>query len=101
VAVLASGGLSHLVLDEELDGRVLQALRSDRPDRWDVIGDKELREAHARHGLPLELNGTIEITDWIIADGCADSSADVIDYVPGYRTETGIGVGMCFASWNL
>lgn len=101
VAVLASGGLSHLVLDEELDGRVLQALKSDHPERWGIVSDEELREAHTQHGLPLELNGTIEITDWIIADGCADSAADVIDYIPGYRTETGIGVGMCFASWHF
>ena len=101
VAVLASGGLSHLMLDEELDARVLQALASDAQDRWELVGDGELREAHTRHGMPLELNGTIEITDWIIADGCADSAADVIDYIPGHRTETGIGVGICFASWTL
>ena len=99
VAILASGGLSHLVLDEALDQRVLTVLQSDQPDRWTVLGDDELRKAHERHGLPLELNGTVEITDWIIADTCADTAADVIDYVPGYRTETGIGVGMCFASW--
>ncbi|MFF5988383.1 DODA-type extradiol aromatic ring-opening family dioxygenase [Prauserella flavalba] len=99
VAVLASGGLSHLLLDENLDDRVLDALRSSRPDRWSSISDDELREAHAPHGLPLSLNGTVEITDWIIADTCADTAADVIDYVAAYRTETGIGVGMCFASW--
>ena len=99
VAVLASGGLSHLILEEELDQRVLTVLRSDHPDRWAAISDDELRLAHERHGLPLQLNGTVEITDWVIADTCADTAADVIDYVPGYRTETGIGVGMCFASW--
>lgn len=99
VAVLASGGLSHLVLEEELDQRVLTVLQSDLVDRWTAIDDDELRKAHERHGLPLQLNGTVEITDWVIADTCADTAADVIDYVPGYRTETGIGVGMCFASW--
>lgn len=101
VAVLASGGLSHLILEEELDQRVLTVLKSDLPDRWTAIGDDELRKAHERHGLPLQLNGTVEITDWVIADTCADTAADVIDYVPGYRTETGIGVGMCFASWPV
>jgi len=101
VAVLASGGLSHLMLDEGLDARVLAALRSPEPHRWDAIADRELREAHASHGLPLELNGTVEITDWIVADACAGTSSDVIDYVPAYRTETGIGVGMCFASWPV
>jgi 3-O-methylgallate 3,4-dioxygenase len=101
VAVLASGGLSHLILEEELDQRVLSVLQSDQPDRWAAIGDDELRKAHERYGLPLQLNGTVEITDWVIADTCADTAAEVIDYVPGYRTESGIGVGMCFASWPV
>lgn len=101
VAVLASGGLSHLVLDEELDARVLAVLRSDDVGRWGSIGDDELRLAHDKHGLPLRLNGTAEITDWIIADACAQAPADIIDYVPAYRTRSGYGVGMCFAQWNL
>ena len=101
VAVLASGGLSHLVLDEELDARVLEALRSCDVDRWASVSDDELRLAHELHGLPIELNGTAEITDWVIADACANTGADIIDYVPAYRTETGIGVGMCFASWPV
>ncbi|WP_176459831.1 hypothetical protein [Rhodococcus sp. OK302] len=101
VAVLASGGLSHLVLDEELDSRVLAALQSRDLESWHAIGDDELRLAHEKHGLPLRLNGTAEITDWIIADACAQVPAEIIDYVPAYRTESGYGVGMCFAQWGL
>ncbi|MGW0177163.1 DODA-type extradiol aromatic ring-opening family dioxygenase [Rhodococcus sp. NPDC003322] len=101
VAVLASGGLSHLVLDEELDARVLAALRSADLGAWRSIGDDELRLAHENHGLPLRLNGTSEITDWIIADACAQAPAEIFDYVPAYRTESGYGVGMCFAQWAL
>ncbi|MFZ2175610.1 MAG: hypothetical protein WAW17_16555 [Rhodococcus sp. (in: high G+C Gram-positive bacteria)] len=101
VAVLASGGLSHLVLDEELDSRVLDALQSSNLDTWLAIADDELRLAHEKHGLPLRLNGTAEITDWIIADACAQVPAEIIDYVPAYRTESGYGVGMCFAQWGL
>lgn len=100
VAVLASGGLSHLVLDEDLDSRVLDALQSDRDDAWSAVGDDELRYAHERYGLDVRLNGTSEITDWIIADACAGTAAEVIDYVPAYRTESGYGVGMCFARWD-
>ncbi|QSE84886.1 hypothetical protein [Rhodococcus koreensis] len=101
VAVLASGGLSHLVLDEELDSRVLAAMQSSDLEAWRTIEDDELRLAHEKHGLPLRLNGTAEITDWIIADACAQAPAEIIDYVPAYRTESGYGVGMCFARWAL
>ncbi|MGW6456126.1 DODA-type extradiol aromatic ring-opening family dioxygenase [Streptomyces sp. NPDC055078] len=101
VAVIASGGLSHLVLDEDLDARVLTALRSPGTEAWQAIGDDELAYAHERHGLSYRLNGTSEITDWIIADACAGTAAEVIDYVPAYRTESGYGVGMCFARWSL
>ena len=101
VAVLASGGLSHLVLDEELDSRVLAAMQSSDLEAWHEIEDDELRLAHDKHGLPLRLNGTAEITDWIIADACAQAPSEIIDYVPAYRTESGYGVGMCFARWVL
>ncbi|MFE5702277.1 hypothetical protein [Rhodococcus koreensis] len=101
VAVLASGGLSHLVLDEELDSRVLAAMQSSDLEAWRTIEDDELRLAHEKHGLPLRLNGTAEISDWIIADACAQAPAEIIDYVPAYRTESGYGVGMCFARWGL
>lgn len=101
VAVLASGGLSHLVLDEELDARVLAALRADDLAAWQAITDEELLDAHAKYSLPLRLNGTAEITDWIIADACAQAPAHIIDYVPAYRTQSGYGVGMCFARWQL
>ncbi|WP_345353062.1 hypothetical protein [Rhodococcus olei] len=101
VAVLASGGLSHLVLDEELDSRVVAALRSDDLATWGAIADDELRLAHEKYDLPLRLNGTAEITDWIIADACAQAPADIVDYVPAYRTQSGYGVGMCFAQWRL
>ncbi|MFE7245100.1 hypothetical protein [Streptomyces sp. NPDC057580] len=100
VAVLASGGLSHLVLDEDLDARVLAALRSDDITTWRAINDDELHLAHEKYGLTVRLNGTSEITDWIIADACAAAPAEVIDYVPAYRTESGYGVGMCFARWD-
>jgi 3-O-methylgallate 3,4-dioxygenase len=101
VAVLASGGLSHLVLDEELDARVVAAMRSHDIEGWKTIDDDELRLAHEKYGLPLRLNGTAEITDWIIADACAQSPAEIIDYVAAYRTQSGYGVGMCFAQWGL
>lgn len=101
VAVLASGGLSHLVLDEELDRRILAALQAPDSRGWEAVSDADLHDAHARYGLPLRLNGTVEVTDWIIADACAGTAAEIIDYVPAYRNESGIGVGMCFARWPV
>lgn len=101
VALLASGGLSHLVVDEELDGRVLGALATGTREAWGRFTDEELYGAHDRYGLPTRLNGTAEIADWIIVGSCAATPADVIDYVPAYRTATGLGVGMGFAIWQL
>ena len=101
VALLASGGLSHLVVDEALDRRVLDAIRSGNREAWSRFTDEELYGAHDRYGLPIRLNGTAEIADWIIVGSCADTPADVVDYVPAYRTKTGVGVGMGFAIWNF
>jgi 3-O-methylgallate 3,4-dioxygenase len=44
--------------------------------------------------------GTSEILNWIAIAGAADHSAELIDYVPLYRTRTGVGCAMGFAHWQ-
>jgi Catalytic LigB subunit of aromatic ring-opening dioxygenase len=89
VAVLASGGLSHFTVDEELDNAVIQALRT--------------KDHGALAALPLaKLNGgSSEIRNWICVAGAAEAlDLEWVRYVPGYRTPAGTGTGMGFAVWQ-
>jgi 3-O-methylgallate 3,4-dioxygenase len=89
VGIVASGGLSHFVVDEALDRRVLEILAR--------------KDAAAAAGLPpasLE-SGNSEIRNWIAAAGALEPLAmELVDYVPSYRSEAGTGVGMAFAVWR-
>jgi 3-O-methylgallate 3,4-dioxygenase len=89
VAVIASGGLSHFVVDEELDRRVLAAIERDDAADLSALTRRQLR------------SGTSEILNWIAAAGTLGGlQASVVDYVPGYRTPAGTGAGMAFMSWE-
>jgi len=88
VAVVASGGLSHFVVDEELDRQVLDAFTS---------RDAAVLGSLSRHQLR---SGTSEILNWIVAAGALEDLAPtVLDYVPGYRSPAGTGAGMAFVRW--
>ncbi len=90
VAIIASGGLSHFVVDEALDRGVLDALAKDAGDALGAIPEGSLQ------------SGSSEIKNWIVVAGAMSGSGltfDVIDYVPGYRTAAGTGCGMAFARW--
>ncbi len=89
VAVIASGGLSHFVIDEDLDHQVLQAMQQ--------------RDAQALFDLPKEkLNsGNSEIRNWIaVAGAVGHLDMQVVDYVPCYRSPAGTGCAMGFAQWT-
>ena len=89
VGILASGGLSHFTVDEELDGEVMRALRE--------------KDAGALHALPRnKLNGgSSEIRNWICAAGALEQlPLTWMDYQPGYRTPAGTGTGLGFAIWS-
>jgi hypothetical protein len=89
VGVVASGGLSHFTIDEELDGEVVRALRE--------------KDAAALQSLPRErLNsGNSEIRNWICAAGALEHlDLGWVHYCPGYRTPAGTGTGLCFATWG-
>jgi hypothetical protein len=89
VAVIASGGLSHFTVNEDLDRGFLDALRR--------------KDAAAITALPLsKLNaGNSEIRNWIaLAGAVGDLDMSWSDYVPGYRTPAGTGTGIAFAAWE-
>jgi Catalytic LigB subunit of aromatic ring-opening dioxygenase len=86
VGVLASGGLSHFVVDETLDRAVLDALRR---------RDGAALQALPRHKLN---SGSSEIRNWIcLAGAVAHLGLEWSDYIPGYRTPAGTGTGLGFA----
>jgi hypothetical protein len=90
VAVIASGGLTHFVVDEEFDACVLDALK-----KTDLAALSRLPESMFQ-------SGTSEIKNWITAAGAmaeAGLSMNLIDYVPCYRSEAGTGSAMGFAQW--
>ncbi len=89
VAILASGGLSHVVLDEELDRAALDAMA--RKDEASLIA------------LPREKlrGGTSEILSWIAVSGAMEPlSMHLVEYIPAYRSLAGTGCGLAFAYWS-
>ncbi len=88
---MASGGLSHQILDEELDHQVIDALK-----------EKDVRQLCS---LPRDrLNrapGTPEILNWVTLAGAMEASPmTLVDYVPCYRSPAGTGHGVTFAYWG-
>nr|WP_145552741.1 extradiol ring-cleavage dioxygenase [Variovorax boronicumulans] len=89
VAVVASGGLSHFVVDEVLDRGVLDAM---------ARGDAGALSAIPRGALN---SGSSEILNWIVTAGAAGGLPLAWhDYQPLYRTPAGTGVGAAFAIWG-
>jgi hypothetical protein len=88
VGVLASGGLSHFLVDEDFDRAILKA-----------CADKD---AAFLQSLPRnKLNaGSSEILNWVAVAGAVEHlDLDWFEYVPGYRTPAGTGTGLSFATW--
>jgi 3-O-methylgallate 3,4-dioxygenase len=88
VGVIASGGLSHFMVLEDLDREVLAALGRD-----DLATLTSIPEATFT-------SGTSEIKNWItVAAMVPHLRFRLLDYVPGYRTPAGSGTGLAFALW--
>jgi len=88
IGIIASGGLSHFLVLEDLDREVLDAFGRHDLDAVCAIPETTF------------VAGTSEIKNWIAtAAACHDRSFDLIDYVPGYRTPAASGTGLAFALW--
>lgn len=89
VGVIASGGLSHFLVDEDFDRQILKAL-----------ADKDARFLERIPQSKLK-GGSSEILNWVAVAGAAEHlDLNWSDYIPGYRTPAGTGTGMSFASWT-
>ena len=91
VGIFASGGLSHQVIDEEMDRQVVDAM---------VEGNKDVLCA-----LPVDrLNfapGTPETLNWVaVAGAMSPTNMTLVDYVPCYRSLAGTGHGVTFGYWS-
>ena len=88
VALLASGGLSHTIIDEELDAGLIDALQA--------------RDFAYMARMPADrlVRGSSEIRNWLVVSAASTAPAEMIDYVPCYRTRHGVGCAMGFAFWK-
>ncbi len=88
VGILASGGLSHFLVDEDLDRAILKAC-ADK--------DATFLQKLPRNKL---MAGSSEILNWVAVAGAVEHlDMNWFAYVPGYRTPAGTGTGMSFATW--
>jgi len=91
VAVSASGGLSHFVVDEERDRKILKGL--------------EQKDTATLTSLPKErlYSATSESLNWVALGGVMEKEPldfELVDYVPVYRTPANTGGGWAFGRWQ-
>ena len=92
VAVFASGGMSHFVIDEDFDRKFVTALKKK---------DKEYLSS-----IPLwqMQSGTSELKSWISLAGLLEPikvEMHELDYVPCYRSLAGSGTANGFYWWDI
>lgn len=89
--VVASGGLSHFVVDTELDAALLDGMRA---------GDLAALAALPAHRMNA---GTSEGRNWLVAAGAGgteDLKHQWSEYIPAYRSPAGTGTGLAFGLWT-
>ena len=89
VAILASGGLSHFVVDEELDYMAMDGMKNK-----DIVKLSRLPRERMN-------SGNSEIRNWLVVAGATEHlDLDYMTYVPCYRSPAGTGCAMAFAEWG-
>jgi len=89
IGIMASGGLSHFVVDETFDLALIDALRRNDLDFF--------------RNAPLTklMSGSSEMRNWIcLAGALGPMQLQWVSYAPGYRTPALSGTGLCFASFR-
>ena len=88
VGVIASGGLTHFVCDEEQDAIFLDLLK-----RADLDGFAKIDER-------IYQSGTSELKLYVPILQCMEGTPmTLVEYCPCYRSEAGTGEGMAFMYW--
>ena len=91
VALIASGGLTHFVIDETVDQMFLAAIRNRDMAEFRALGEAVFED------------GTSEIKNWVPLVGAMATlglEPELVDYVPCYRSEAGTGNAMGFVTWQ-
>lgn len=89
VAVIASGGFSHFVIDPEIDELAHKGFRERSTEILCSLPEHRLQ------------SGTSEIKDWItLAGACEHLGYHFVDRTPGYRSPAGTGHADAFAIWR-
>lgn len=89
IGILASGGLSHFTVDEDLDRGLLEACKRNDGEALCAIPAEKLN------------SGSSEIRNWLTVAGASAHLKTVWqDYIPCYRSAAGTGCGMGFAVWK-
>ena len=91
VALFASGGLSHYVIDEPWDERMIRAIQA--RDEQAIAAEPEV----------MFRSGTSETKNWLVVAGAMAETGmnmNMLDYVPCYRSAAGTGNAMAFATWR-
>lgn len=88
IAVVASGGLSHFLVDEALDRAMLDACTKGELSALAGIPEAALK------------SGNSEIKNWAaLASAMAPKKMKLVDYIPAYRSAAGSGCGLAFGVW--
>ena len=91
IALIGSGGLSHFVVDEQLDAMVLESMATGDEARLAAVPEEMFQ------------SGSGEIKNWLpVAAAMNDLGLrmKLVDYTPFYRSDAGTGSGMAFAVWE-
>jgi hypothetical protein len=88
VAFACSGGLSHFVVDEDIDQMALKGMTE---------ANGEILSSLPRHRLQ---SATTEILNWVATAAAMGKPMDLITYEPCYRSPAGTGVGCAVGHWE-
>lgn len=91
VGVIASGGLSHFVNDEEFDKRIIKMLADYDYDSLAAIDNRSYQSGTSEIKLYVSVMMALQETG---------AKMTLVDYVPCWRTPAGTGEGMGFMFWQ-
>ena len=89
VGLLASGGLSHFLVEEDFDQAILDAMRRNDMEFLAALDPRRLQA------------GSSEIRNWLVVAAAAQHlKLSWVSYTPAYRSPALTGTGLCFARWS-
>jgi predicted class III extradiol MEMO1 family dioxygenase len=91
IGIIASGGLTHFVNDEEFDRRILRMLADYDYEGLAAVDDRSYQSGTSEIKLYASVMQALEPTG---------AQMTLVDYVPCWRTPAGTGEGMGFMYWN-